>query len=614
LSSDGINWTHYSRIIYNSITYTWNRHRFDYMSQYNILVGTCVYNSIYYICYSSDAINWTVTINPLYNNMYNFISVPQLNISIFYSTLTSRPYCPFLTFDYNEYINNYDINYNLTNLNKQLIPNNTLVTNAISNYYTRTNLGNYNFTSICWCPRYLRFITAATDTTYSVNSSSNGINWEGDGSAIFKGSKSVCWSPELPLFVAVLFSGTDGSRVATSPTGSTNWTLRTTPANNDWTSICWSPDLLLFVAVASSGTGNRIMISPNGINWSSIVNPVDNNWTSVCWAKYLGLFVAVASSGTGNRVMTSSDGITWTSRTSATNNDWTSICYNSYSNLLVAVAASGSGNRVMTSSDGINWTSRTTPSNDWRSVCWSPEFDVFLAVASSGTGDRVMTSFDGINWTSRTSAADNYWTSVCWSPELNMFAAVASSGNNNRIMTTLPVFPHIQSSINTNGNTINVNQNNGYVGLGTQTPTFRLQLSTNSASKPSTSTWTVSSDERLKNNIVDADIDMCYNNIKNLKLKRYTWKDEVYTNDQVSDRSKLGWIAQEVETVFPKAVEKHFMHGYEDCRTLNSDQIIASMYGCLQKLINIYDNQTNELNLLDTNLSKLQNTVDELTK
>jgi hypothetical protein len=193
-----------------------------------------------------------------------------------------------------------------------------------------------------------------------------------------------------------------------------------------------------------------------------------------------------------------------------------------------------------------------------------------------------------------------------------MFAAVASSGANNRIMTTLPVFPHIRSSINTNGNTINVNQNNGYVGLGTQTQTFQLQLSTNSASKPSTSTWTVSSDVRLKNNIVDADIDMCYNNIKNLKLKRYTWKDEVYTTDQVSDRSKLGWIAQEVETVFPKAVEKHNMHGYEDCRTLNSDQIIASMYGCAKQIIKNYNNDIEKFNLLNKKIYELESFINTL--
>jgi hypothetical protein len=174
--------------------------------------------------------------------------------------------------------------------------------------------------------------------------------------------------------------------------------------------------------------------------------------------------------------------------------------------------------------------------------------------------------------------------------------------------------PSSRSTIKSQANELICDNINGRVGLGTQTPSYQLHLSSDSAAKPSTSTWTVSSDERLKENIQDADLDLCYNNIKNLRLVKYKWKDDVYTSSQVSDRSKLGWIAQEVETVFPKAVEKHNMHGYEDCRTLNNDQIIASMYGCLKKLINIYDNQTNELNILDTNLSKLQNMVDELNK
>ena len=32
------------------------------------------------------------------------------------------------------------------------------------------------------------------------------------------------------------------------------------------------------------------------------------------------------------------------------------------------------------------------------------------------------------------------------------------------------------------------------------------------------------------------------------------------------------------------------MHGYEDCRTLNTDQIIASMYGCAKQIIKNYNN------------------------
>ena len=92
------------------------------------------------------------------------------------------------------------------------------------------------------------------------------------------------------------------------------------------------------------------------------------------------------------------------------------------------------------------------------------------------------------------------------------------------------------------------------------------------------------------------------------------------------DRHKLGWIAQDVESVFPKAVRIHeFKYNQvfketvipaveeklnedgnvitpaqperiekgelisedviEDCRDLNADQLYAAMYGAVQKLI-----------------------------
>lgn len=125
----------------------------------------------------------------------------------------------------------------------------------------------------------------------------------------------------------------------------------------------------------------------------------------------------------------------------------------------------------------------------------------------------------------------------------------------------------------------------GNVGIGTTNPDYQLTLSSDSAAKPSSTLWTVSSDERLKTNITNANLDICYENVKNIPLKRYTWKDSVYTNEEVSDRSKLGWIAQDIEEYIPKAVQKHNMHGYEDCRSLNADQLIASLYGAVQKLM-----------------------------
>jgi hypothetical protein len=165
----------------------------------------------------------------------------------------------------------------------------------------------------------------------------------------------------------------------------------------------------------------------------------------------------------------------------------------------------------------------------------------------------------------------------------------------------------------------------GLVGIGL-TPTYQLQLSTDSAGKPSTNTWTIVSDERIKEDIELADLDLCYEAIKTIPLKRYKWRDDVYSNEQVTDRRKLGWIAQDVEAVFPKAVSIHefkYNQVYEtvivpevpeelddegnvikkavpeytqqgdliseetipDCKDLNADQIYAAMYGAIQKLI-----------------------------
>ena len=163
----------------------------------------------------------------------------------------------------------------------------------------------------------------------------------------------------------------------------------------------------------------------------------------------------------------------------------------------------------------------------------------------------------------------------------------------------------------------------GQVGIGTASPSAQLELSTDSAKKPSTNTWTIASDSRLKTNITDANKDRCLEIVRQIPLKRYTWKNEVYSQEAVKDRSKLGWIAQDVESVFPKAVgtnrfaynqvfedvvtpeldedgnavldedgnaktktEKRLVSEdvIEDCKDLNSDQIYAVMYGAIQKL------------------------------
>lgn len=126
-----------------------------------------------------------------------------------------------------------------------------------------------------------------------------------------------------------------------------------------------------------------------------------------------------------------------------------------------------------------------------------------------------------------------------------------------------------------------------------------MDLSTDGARKLTTSTWLTGSDVRVKSEIKDADINLCYDVVKKLKLKRFKWSEKFYPN--VDDRNVLGFISQEVEKVLPKAVKKNKqkfliskentggkikeIEEIEDFRSLDIDQINKTLYGALQKAI-----------------------------
>ena len=221
---------------------------------------------------------------------------------------------------------------------------------------------------------------------------------------------------------------------------------------------------------------------------------------------------------------------------------------------------------------------------------------------------------------------------------VTLYAGTASSSTINFADGTASTAPYVgrilyqhasnAMTFHTNGGTeaVRIDSSQRLLVGTIASPAHQLQVSTDSAGKPSTNTWTIVSDERIKEEIELADLDLCYQAVKNIPLKRFKWKDEVYTEEQVRDRRKLGWIAQDVEAVFPKAVGTYeFKYNQvfeetiipaveevlddegnvttpaqperiekgelisedviEDCRDLNSDQLYAAMYGAIQKLM-----------------------------
>jgi hypothetical protein len=349
--------------------------------------------------------------------------------------------------------------------------------NAMSSWIGRVSSNETNsWGSICWSPELGIFVSVAYGGTNRVMTSPDGITWTGrNPSSDSNGWTSVCWAPELGLFVAVANSGTN--RVMTSPDGIT-WTGRTSAGeSSSWINVCWSSELGIFVAVAWGGTP-RVMTSYDGIIWTSRTSSNDSNdWYAICWSPELSIFVAVAGTGT-NRVMTSPDGITWTGRTSANeSNNWQSVCWSGELGLFVATATTGT-DKVMTSPNGINWTIRPLPNNNsgWSSVTVAPELGLFVAVGSTGA-NRLMTSPDAVNWTFRNTSNDtNLWGEVCWSPELSTLVAVSPTGSGRRVSTSKIAIPNSKSAVLANPSQFNVNLSTGNVGIGTTAPSATLDV------------------------------------------------------------------------------------------------------------------------------------------
>ena len=108
--------------------------------------------------------------------------------------------------------------------------------------------------------------------------------------------------------------------------------------------------------------------------------------------------------------------------------------------------------------------------------------------------------------------------------------------------------------------TINPGANTGIGAV--YDPNYRLQLDIDSAFKPTTNTWTTTSDIRTKMNVEDANLSICYENIKGMRLRRFEWDPEYYDKSITKDRKVLGFIAQEVYERFPKAVDIHEKHDF----------------------------------------------------
>lgn len=164
------------------------------------------------------------------------------------------------------------------------------------------------------------------------------------------------------------------------------------------------------------------------------------------------------------------------------------------------------------------------------------------------------------------------------------------------------------------------------LGLAETNPTYLLHLGLDSAAKPSTNTWTVPSDERIKTDIIDADKDDCLGTICSLKLREFAYKQQYRDKHGLPDTTKWGFIAQELESVAPycvnthKGIEtwcscpdqpKHLTNCQplviENLKTINTDDLNYAVFGAIQKLNERIERQ-------DTDITQLKAEIESLKK
>lgn len=337
------------------------------------------------------------------------------------------------------------------------------------------------------------------------------------------------------------------------------------------------------------------------LNGSSNAFSLTNGFEQILWVNSLNKFIAISPDNGADKIAISDDdGFTWSFNNCSNNESLVlrSVVYNTSLELFVIVGDSGC---IVTSPDGVTWTTQTAyNTSNYTNVIYIEDENVLIAASNSA----IMYSEDAITWNGYDVSIGDEDVSLLY---YNYTKTLYAFGNSVIASTE----PFKKNSIDTSTMSYNFSINDNLIGIGTNDPTNTLTV-IGKAYKPSTTAWTISSDERIKDDIVNADLSLCYNLINSLRLVKYKWKDEYIEKNKIEDINQLGWIAQEVQELLPNSVKSKKMFNYDDCLSLNIDQIISHLYGTVQYLISKYESQENIMNELNTNISSIEEFINKL--
>lgn len=503
--------------------------------------------------------------------------------------------------------NNLNVNLSIMNGTKdkkEEFPPFDLFINNINT--STTSIASFKICASAWSPTLRMIVLVGNIGYYSY--SYNGITWNtgtmfGSISAVADYPTTMTWSPHHKMFLAL-----SKTYVFFSYNG-INWNIRNLILSNGtisaMNSLIWIDELKIYVAVGGHSTASSsIIVSTDGFYWKAVSNSstvaISNTFRSVVWASSLKMMVAIADTTypSISKISYSYDGYIWyhaIQNSAQAGIGWLSITWSPKLKMFItATSGSSTGYRTrnLYSYNGINWFGIQDFVDGWYNL-WIDEYEVFVTLPSNN--NAVAYSYDGFNWIQGTNLPTNAQFRGQYIGELGTFIIYRyDSASMPNLFTFKIQSPNMQSPM-CSPDSIQTSEY-GNLGIGL-TPTHLLTVSTEEVYKTTNNSWTISSDMRLKNDIQPADLDRCYDIVNLLRLVEYEYK--------AKSGRHLGWIADEVEQYFPKAIDIVNLYGLSDCKTLNSDQIVAVLYGTIKKLINNYESNAAKINEINQRIQNL---------
>ena len=297
------------------------------------------------------------------------------------------------------------------------------------NWIPSTN-GNNIFTSytqgIAWNGKRENFVSNSGDFWVAGGAgykelaySYDGINWNSNGSNVFRGSFCLAIENDGKLWVAGGFD-TNSITIVYSFDG-INW-IPSTSGTNALSDECWSIKWNGKLWIAGGAGNKELAYSYDGINWTAISStPITSRCRSIGWNGHLWV-----AGGEGTNVLAYSyNGINdWTPSVNG-NTIFTTRCRSIETNGKLWVAGGEGENRLAYSYDGINWNASVNGNTIFTSSCFAVKWNGKLW-AAGGSGTNVLAySYDGINWEIAVSSSGGIFSSSCYAVDWNgkMFVA-----------------------------------------------------------------------------------------------------------------------------------------------------------------------------------------------